>query len=801
MQRRRWARPGAWVCAAVVLGVVLGVVGCAQQRIRDGADTALRDGQYETAVRQLEAGVKDHPDSTLLRSGLVQARAEAMARLVATAAAERAAGRLAEAQATLQRALSIEATNRRVLDLLAELDTERIQRAALAEALELAEKKRPQAALRVIEQALKGNPRQGELLALQRRLEMEQRQVQVQAARTGLAENRPISLDFRDASLRTVLDLVSRNSGVNFILDKDIRAETRVTVFLRGARVEDAIELITSTNQLAKKVIDDKTILIYPNTPEKQREHQEQIVKVFYLASADAKGAAGFLRSMLRVREPFVDERTNMVAIRESQETIQLAERLITLYDTSDPEVMLEVEVLEVKTSRLTELGVKFPDSFSLTPLGPGGSGGLTLANAADINSGRIALSVSGLLFNLKREVGDFNTLAAPKIRARNKEKAKILIGDKLPVVTTTTSGNGGFAGESVNYVDVGLKLDVEPTVYADDEVAIRVALEVSTLVREIRTGSGTLAYQIGTRNAATLLRLRDGETQLLAGLISRDERTSSARVPGAGDLPVLGRLFSNQRDDTQRTELVLAITPRIVRNIRRPDANETEVWVGTDALTRLRPAGGVRVADAGDSVALQMSTALAGAPAAGTPAVTAAGGAAAPPLAATAAAPSAMPGAALPGAAAGVLPGAVPPPPAATSFKWVAPASVPAGQVFTVQLQVSSMAPLRGAPLQLRFSKDKLALLEIEEGEHLKQGAAQTSFTKTVEASEGRARAGVLRNQATGATGEGVVVKLTLKALAAGPAEVALVEAEPIGATQSLPKPALPVVARIEVK
>ena len=231
------------------------------------------------------------------------------------------------------------------------------------------------------------------------------------------------------------------------------------------------------------------------------------------------------------------------------------------------------------------------PDSFSLTPLNPaGGVGGLTLGNIEGLNRNRLGLGISGVLVNLKREVGDFNTLANPRIRVRNKEKAKILIGDKIPVITTTSTSTG-FVSESVNYLDVGLKLDVEPTVFADDEVAIRIALEVSSLGTAVKTNSGTLAYQIGTRNAQTMLRLRDGETQLLAGLVSREDRSNASRVPGLGDLPVLGRLFSSQSDTGSRTELVLAITPRILRNIRRPSAEEAELWVGTDALPRIRTA------------------------------------------------------------------------------------------------------------------------------------------------------------------------------------------------------------------
>ncbi|WP_127995671.1 cohesin domain-containing protein [Piscinibacter defluvii] len=731
--------------------VLLLAAGCAQQRIRDEAQQALRSGEYEQAVRTLEGGLKDHPDSALLRSGLIQARGEALGRLVAEAAAARAAGRYDEARALLDRARNLDPRNARVGAQLADLATEQRQQAALAEAEALLAKGRAEPALRAIEAALKDNPRHAGLLALQRRIEIELRQTRVRAAQAALAETRPISLDFRDASLRTVLDVVSRNSGINFVLDRDIRAEARITVFLRQTRVEDALELITSTNQLAKKVLDPQTILIYPNTPEKQREHQEQVVRVFYLASAEAKGAAAFLRAMLKIREPFVDERSNMLSLRDTAENIQLAERLIALYDAGEPEVLLEVEVLEISSTRLTELGIKYPDSFSLTPLAPDGGDDLTLGNIRGLNRDRLALGIGGLLVNLKRQVGDFTTLANPRIRARNKEKAKILIGDKIPVITTTT-GTGNFVSESVSYLDVGLKLDVEPTVYADDEVAIRIALEVSALGSAVKTSTGSIAYQIGTRNANTMLRLRDGETQLLAGLISRDDRSSASRVPGIGDLPVLGRLFSSQLDNGQRTELVLAITPRVLRNIRRPDANETELWVGTDAQPRLRLPVLAKAAEA--------------APVAAAPAASAA-------------------------ARAGEERREPTPAPATLAFRWLGPAEVKIGDTVELKLDLNTVASLRGMPLTIGYDRARLEWQDAAEGEFFRRDGATTSFSHNVESAAGRARIGVLRNQATGASGQGTLLTLKFRALAAGPAEVRLDQAQPIGLGAVTPSPA----------
>jgi general secretion pathway protein D len=248
---------------------------------------------------------------------------------------------------------------------------------------------------------------------------------------------------------------------------------------------------------------------------------------------------------------------------------------------------MLQVEVLEVGSSRLLELGIRFPDSLAVSLVGAAGTPGtITLTEWLNRGSEIVQLSFTDplFLFSLRQQDGTTNVLANPRIRVKNKEKARIHIGDRVPVITTTAAATGGFVSESVNYLDVGLKLEVEPLIYLDDEVSIKVGLEVSNIAREVRTvGSSTLTYQIGTRNANTVLRLRDGETQVLAGLISDEDRRSASRVPGIGDMPVLGRLFSSTRDNTVKTEIVLLITPRLVRTVVRPDVRSVEFAAGTE--------------------------------------------------------------------------------------------------------------------------------------------------------------------------------------------------------------------------
>src|SRR5205823_11766737 len=251
------------------------------------------------------------------------------------------------------------------------------------------------------------------------------------------------------------------------------------------------------------------------------------------------------IRTLVKTRDVFIDEKINLLVVKDTPAAIRLAERLIAAQDLAEPEVMLEVEVMEVNRTRLLELGIKFPDTLAISVVGAAGTPGtVTLREWRNLSSDMVQLAFTNplFLFALKQQDGISNTLANPRIRVKNKEKARIHIGDRVPVITTTAAASGGFVSESVTYLDVGLKLEVEPLISLDDEVGIKVGLEVSNIVREVRGAcSNTLTYQVGTRNAATNLRLRDGETQVLAGLISDDDRRTADRVPGLGELPVLG--------------------------------------------------------------------------------------------------------------------------------------------------------------------------------------------------------------------------------------------------------------------
>jgi general secretion pathway protein D len=504
---------------------------------------------------------------------------------------------------------TLDANNQRAREGLANLTVQQRQDASVQEAQQMladGNSSNVANAERLLRNVLAENPNHAQARALLASLRDKAAQAELTAPSLKSSFNKPLTLEFRDTPLKTVLEVMARSTGLNFVLDKDVRSDTRITIFVRDTSIDEVLKLILSTNQLERKVLNENSVLIYPNTVAKAKDYVDLVTRSFYLANADVKQAQLMVRTLVKTKDIFVDEKLNLLVIKDTPEAVRLAERLIESLDIAEPEVMLDVEVMEMSRSKLRELGLRFPDQIGYGLLTPSttstivnGSvtqssttlGGALASGYIDLNnsSGLTAFTANpGLMLNLKNQVGDGNMLANPRIRVKNREKAKIHIGDKLPVFTTTSTANVGVSA-SVSFLDVGLKLDVEPNVYLDDEVGIKVGLEVSSVVKDVTGPAGSQAYQIGTRTAATVLRLKNGETQVLAGLISDEERSSANRLPGLGDMPVLGRLFSSQSDSKNKTEIVLLITPRIVRNIAQPQGAGASIPAGSESVVGLR--------------------------------------------------------------------------------------------------------------------------------------------------------------------------------------------------------------------
>lgn len=751
---------------SLLCAVVAMVAGCAgSQAFRQGTEL-LSEGKAEQGLAKLEEAVKLEPRNAEYRIALAVQRASIVSGLISTGEAARREGRLTEAERAYRQALAIDANNAMARQGLDALVAERRHRAGVIEAEGLF-KKGGEAdlaeALDRLRPVLSENPNQKEALNLKARIDEARAKFARPEAKLAATYRKPITLEFRDAPLRSVFDVISKVSGLNFFFDRDIRPDLKATVLAKNTSIEDAVRLLLVTNQLEQKVLNENSVLIYPNTPQKLKDYQPLVVRSFYLTNADVKAVSNAIKTLVKTKDLVVDERLGIIMMRDTPEAVRMAERIVALQDLSDPEVVLEVEVMEIKRSRLLELGIQWPSQLTLSPLEVEGSP-LTLSRLKGLRGPDIKATVGNMIINARKEDQDGNVLINPRIRVRNKEKAKVLIGDRVPVITTTSTSTG-FASESVNYIDVGVKLEVEPSVFLDDEVAIKINLEVSSLVREVLSKTGSLSYQIGTRSASTVLRLKDGETQILAGLISDEDRATGNRVPVLGELPMAGRLFGSQKDDKQRSEILLSITPRVVRSLRRPDLltaefdSGTETSVGAESLRLAVLEPDNRAADgkpASPSTAgsTRPSVPPAANVAAATPTAAAAGSTAADTVAATQ----------------GQL-----------RLNWQAPAQVKVGEQFSAVLRLNSQGPLRGLPLLAGFDPQLLQVVNVSEGDFFKQGGGNVNFSQRVDPAQGKVFVAAVRQGGDGGVnGSGGVVTVTFKALKPGAAKVLLLSATP---------------------
>ena len=571
----------------VILLAAAAIAGCAGHETLKQSQHMIEAGNEEEGLLRLEQAVKANPNDTEIRNYYLRHRAVAVQRFLQSGDNARAAGQLEAAEAAYLKAQRFDPDNANAKAGLAAVARDRASQSVVAEAEAAFKKGDLDTALNKAKEVLQANPTQREARAIVRKVEEQKLKAEQTSPQLNAALKERVTIELRDAPVRTVFELLSKRSGLNFVYDRDVPQDLRVTVFVKDTTIEEVIRFVLVTSQLERRTLNPSTVLIYPNTPAKSQAYRELTVKSFYLANADVKQTANMVRSLVKTRDLYVDEKLNLLIVRDTPEAVRMVEKLIANQDLGEPEVMLEVEVLEIGHSQLSQIGVEWPGRVALGVQGAGTGavpGQLTGTEAKNLSSGLFRLTVSDPLIalNLRQQAGRTNVLANPRIRVKNKEKARIHIGDKVPVITTT-AGATGFVSESVNYLDVGLKLEVEPLVHLEDDVGIKVGLEVSNISNEIKTGSGTVAYQVGTRNAATTLRLRDGETQVLAGLINDEDRRSAQKVPGLARLPVVGRLFSNNSDTVNKTEVVLLITPRVIRNIERPGVRLEEFNSGTE--------------------------------------------------------------------------------------------------------------------------------------------------------------------------------------------------------------------------
>ncbi|MBS4095244.1 MAG: hypothetical protein KGZ83_00225 [Sulfuricella sp.] len=803
---------------AQVFMLTLFLSGCAGQSAHLEGLHLLAEGKEEEGLLKLRIAVNEAPTNAEFRVSYLRLRDKTIAIWLDQANSAQASNQGAAAEKLLRRVLTIDPGNARAKAGLEDMVREARYRDLMTEAEEFWAKGDGNAALARLRTILSEAPKHVVARKLRQTIQQQKEQPPVDQ-KLSASLKKPITIEFKDAPLKQVFEVLSRTSGLNFVFDKDIKTDQKTTIFLRDSTIENAVNVLLLTNQLEQRILDKSSILIYPNTPAKARDYQPLTVKTFFLGNGDIKAAANTLKTILKAKDIVVDERQNMIVLRDTPDAIRLAEKLLAMHDLPEPEVMLEMEILEVTRTRLLDLGVRWPDQLSLAPLaGTGGS--LTLADLQSHASSQIGATITPMTINVKDQGGNVKILANPRIRTRSRETAKILIGDRVPNITTTATATG-FVSESVQYLDVGLKLEAQPTIFLENEVAIKLSLEVSNIVSQVQTKSGTLAYQLGTRSASTVLRLKDGENQVLAGLINDEDRSTGNRIPGIGGIPFLGRLFGSQRDDTTKTEIILSITPRLIRNIQRPSLLESEFDSGTEASLRSSSGGASAGSPSATSPSSQAVTntgidapknAIQGGmfpSSSGTGGIPSTGGGTSPltgtPIASTTGNAIPLTNNPISSQAGSSTPLTSPPIGSVNGgmlLNWQAPAQVKVGDKFFVSLAIQPSEPIIGVPYSLGFDPKFLEIVSVDAGDFLKQGSATTNFTNWVDKNNGQILITETRSGKDGASNSGTLLTLTIKAQAITPqTSIKVITMSPLGSGGRSVTAPLPAPQPIEIR
>jgi general secretion pathway protein D len=411
------------------------------------------------------------------------------------------------------------------------------------------------------------------------------------------SSTKPIDVTFPpDTNIKKIYAALGAAAGINVIYDPQLK-DDRFSLDLRGMTFQKALETTLRQAGHFYKVIDERTILIAQDTQQNRKEYEDLVIRTFFLSNGDVKDVSQMVRSILDLRRLAVIPQLNAVVIRDTADKVAVAERLIEVNDKAKSEVVVDVELLQINTDQLIDLGARYNRTVTATVVPGAGSGATTPATQLPWNSIKalgindFMFSVPAITFSFIKDNTDAELLAKPQLRIAEGEKAQLVIGDRVPIPVTTINtqqavgGTGVIPITSFQYQDVGIKIDMEPRVHHNKEVSLKLTVEVSQINGYVSTGDANSPKQpiIGTRTITSSIRLKDGETNFLAGLIRKDVSKTRNSIPFLGDIPLIGTLFSAVSTDTKRTDVFLTLTPHIIRSPQITDEDLIPIWVGTE--------------------------------------------------------------------------------------------------------------------------------------------------------------------------------------------------------------------------
>ena len=588
-------RIGALVLAGALAAAL---TGCAVSMAFQSGERYAQHGEWDLAVKEYREANKKEPQNIEYRSALLRAEETAANQHYKRARNFLKERKLDQAIVELQQALYLNPSNAAIQSALrSALDMKQAEEHYSA-SLKFQDLGRLNDAISELSQAVELDPENVKYRDVIEKLKKKKAEAETEEALT-LASDKPITLNFKNTNIKDVFDFLSKLSGINIMFDEEVKAQP-VTVFVKDVSFQYALNLLLSTNKLFMKKVSADTIIIIPKTKGKLDQYQDLMVKTFYLTNAKSKEAVNLIRSMLDVKKVYVNEIQNSVTVRDTPDKIKLVEKVIAANDLKEAEVILDVEILEISRDNTLNVGWNFtPDltaSASIVSTAPPTNvsvpaGSIALSQLRNLSRDNIFVTLPSLVVNLIKKDSDAQTLANPRVRVLNNKLAKFHIGNKIPVQTSTVQSTATVAVTSTfEYKDVGIKLNIEPNVHLNNTVTLKLGMEVSTLGSALDFGNGQKQYTFGTRNTETLVNLRDGETVIIGGLIQDEERKNKIKVPILGDIPVIGNLFSSTNNETIKTDILMSITPNIVRNMELPDKDSQAFWSGTEEAYDTKP-------------------------------------------------------------------------------------------------------------------------------------------------------------------------------------------------------------------
>ena len=547
------------VIASLVIGIsLISLAGCATTAaLREGRKAEDRQ-DYDRAVIEYQRALKLNPDSTNARMSLQRAQLRASQDHFSRARRLAATGKLNEALAEYQLAAEMNPSSGEIAQELSATQNQLRTKVTTS--------RDGKTELQTLVERMRDQPAPG--LAVPR-------------------DPLPDSFTFRNASSQDVLRALAQMANVTLIFDPAFRP-TPISIDLKSQTFDQALQSITASTQNFFRVTGPRAVTVIPDTPAKRREYEEEVVRTFFLSNADLKETMDLLRIVIDARAIGSTAGTNALTIHDTPERIAAAARLIDVIDKARPEVLIDVELLEVNRQKLQEYGLQFasPGSAGINGAADVNRTNLNLTDLKNLSENQVLMTgIPALYYRLLKTDSTSRVLANPQLRTQVGLAAQARFGDRVPIPVTTFSpiATGGIAQQpitSFSYENIGVSIDITPRAHLDNDVTLALKLRVDSISG---TGFGGLPT-FGNREVTTQIRLRDGETNMLAGLIRDDERRSLDGIPGISDLPLVGHMFGRTRNQRDQTDVILMLTPHIVRILDLTEEDLRAFVVGPNA-------------------------------------------------------------------------------------------------------------------------------------------------------------------------------------------------------------------------